>query len=163
MLCAGSAHSAHSARHGGHERHLSGRVRRTVRRADRACRVTTGGCRSWRLRTGWLAAYFRPEEDFAGLSFACLGSNPRDTVTACDLLAVSLLDIVWRPEAVRQLLDTSTAMVSRLLCAIHSDIDLWEASDEDLATVDPLWDALMQMPGVGTATASGVTIGPIRA
>ncbi len=103
---------------------------------------------------GAVAAYFRPEEDFAGLSFTCLGSNPRDAVTASDLLAVSLLDITWRPAAVRQLLDTSAAMVSGLLRAIRSDIDLWEASDEDLEAVDPLWDALLQMPGVGTATAS---------
>jgi len=42
---------------------------------------------------GAVAAYFRPEEDFAGLSFTCLGSNPRDAVTASDLLAVSLLTI----------------------------------------------------------------------
>ena len=101
-----------------------------------------------------VAAYFRPEEHFAGLSFTCLGSNPRDAVTASDLLAVSLLDIAWRPEAVRQLLDTSAAMVSALLSAIRSDTGLWEASDEDLAAVDPLWDALLQMPGVGTAAAS---------
>src|SRR6185437_6433933 len=74
---------------------------------------------------GAVAAYFTPEEDFAGLSFTCLGSNPRDAVTASDLLG-----------------------------AVRSDIDLWEASDEDLAAVDPLWDALLQMPGVGTATAS---------
>jgi hypothetical protein len=33
-------------------------------------------------------------------------------------------------------------------------LDLWEASDEELATVDPLWDALLRMPGIGTATAS---------
>ena len=45
-------------------------------------------------------------------------------------------------------------MVSGLLSAIPSDVDLWEASDEDLTAVDPLWDALLQMPGVGTATAS---------
>ena len=101
-----------------------------------------------------VAAYFSPGEDFAGLSFTCLGSNPRDAVTASDLLAVSLLDIAWRPEAVRQLLDTSAATVAGLLGAIRSDIDLWEARDEDLAAVDPLWDALLQMPGVGTATAS---------
>ena len=103
---------------------------------------------------GAVAAYFSPEEDFAGLSFTCLGSNPRDAVTASDLLAVSLLDIAWRPEAVRQLLDTSAAMVSGLLAAVRSDVDLREASDGDLAAVDPLWDALLQMPGVGTATAS---------
>ena len=37
-----------------------------------------------------VAAYFSPEEDFAGLPFTCLGSNPRDAVTTSDLLVVSL-------------------------------------------------------------------------
>ena len=101
-----------------------------------------------------VVVYFSPAEDFAGLSFTCLDSNPRDAVTASDLLAVSLLDIAWRPEAVRQLLGTSAATVAGLLSAIRSDVDLWEASDKDLTAVDPLWDALLQMPGVGTATAS---------
>ena len=40
-----------------------------------------------------VVVYFSPAEDFAGLSFTCLDSNPRDAVTASDLLAVSLLDI----------------------------------------------------------------------
>jgi hypothetical protein len=101
-----------------------------------------------------VAAYFRPEEDFAGLSFTCLGSNPRDSVTPGDLLAVSLLDIAWRPETVRQLLDSRAATVARRLAAIRSDLDLWEAREDDLAAVDPLWDLLLRMPGVGTATAS---------
>jgi hypothetical protein len=101
-----------------------------------------------------VAAYFRPEEGFAGLSFTCLGSNPRDAVTPDDLLAVSLLDISWRPETVRQLLDARGAAVTELLAAIRSDLDLWDASEEDLAAVDPLWDLLLRMPGVGTATAS---------
>src|ERR1022692_1549737 len=101
-----------------------------------------------------VAAYFSPDEAFAGLTFTCLGSNPRDAVTAADLLAVSLLDIAWRPDAVRQLLGTEAQKVSRLLAAISSDTDLWEATDEELAAVDPLWDALLRMPGVGTATAS---------
>ena len=98
---------------------------------------------------GAVAAYFRPEEDFAGLSFTCLGTNPPDVVTASDLLAVSLLDITWRPEAVRQLLDAQATTVSELLSAICIDLDLWQASDDDLATVDPLWDLLLRMPGVG--------------
>jgi hypothetical protein len=104
--------------------------------------------------SGAVAAYFSPDEAFAGLSFTCLGSNPRDEVTADDLLAVSLLDIAWRPDTVRQLLGTDAPTVSKLLAAISSDIDLWEATDDDLAAVDPLWDALLRMPGVGTATAS---------
>jgi hypothetical protein len=53
---------------------------------------------------GAVAAYFDPSEGFAGMTFTCLGSNPRDKVTADDLLAVSLLDIAWHPGAVRMLL-----------------------------------------------------------
>ncbi len=75
-----------------------------------------------------------PDEAFAGLSFTCLGSNPRDEVTADDLLAVSLLDIAWRPDAVRQLLGAGAGVVSGMLGAISSDIDLWDASDADLAS-----------------------------
>jgi hypothetical protein len=101
-----------------------------------------------------VAAYFSPDEAFAGLTFTALGSNPRDRVTPDDLLAVSLLDIAWRPDAVRQLLGADAGQVSRLLAAISSDIDLWEATDEDLAAVEPLWDLLLRVPGVGTATAS---------
>src|ERR1022692_564692 len=101
-----------------------------------------------------VAAYFDPDETFAGLTFSCLGSNPRDELTGDDLLAVSLLDIAWRPDVVRQLLGTEAARVSRQLAVIRCDLDLWDASDEDLAAVDPLWDLLLGMPGVGTATAS---------
>jgi hypothetical protein len=103
---------------------------------------------------GALAVYFDPEAGFAGLDFSCLGSNPPDEVTADDLLAVSLLDIAWRPSAVRHLLGAGAEKVSGMLAAIRSDIDLWDAAGADLAAVDPLWDALLEMPGVGTATAS---------
>lgn len=101
-----------------------------------------------------MAAYFDPAEGFAGMSFCTLGHNPPGAVTADDLLAVSLLDIAWRPEAVRQLLGPQGAPVAGLLGAIPAGVDLWAASDAELATVDPLWDALLGMPGVGNATAS---------
>ena len=101
-----------------------------------------------------VAAYFDPAGSFAGMTFTTVGSNPRDEVTPDDLLAVALLDIAWRPEAVRALLGTWAEKVSQMLTAIGSDIDLWDASDADLAAVDPLWDALLEMPGVGTATAA---------
>lgn len=101
-----------------------------------------------------MAAYFDPAEGFAGMSFCTLGHNPPGAVTADDLLAVSLLDIAWRPEAVRQLLGPQAGPIAGMLSAIPADVDLWAASDAELATVDPLWDALLEMPGVGTATAS---------
>jgi len=101
-----------------------------------------------------VAAYFSQDESFAGLTFTCLGSNPPDEVTADDLLAVSLLDIAWQPSAVRELLGPAAGKVSGLLAAIRGDIDLWDATDEDLTAVDPLWDFLLRTTGVGTATAS---------
>ena len=101
-----------------------------------------------------MAAYFDPAEGFAGMSFCDLGQNPPGAVTADDLLAVSLLDIAWRPEAVRQLLGSRAGSVSAMLGEIPADVDLWAVPDAELDTVDPLWDALLEMPGVGTATAS---------
>ncbi len=101
-----------------------------------------------------VAAYFDPAGEFSGMTFTTLGANPRDEVTTDDLLAVSLLNITWRPDAVRGLLGTWAEKVSQMLTTVRSDVDLWDASDADLAAVDPLWDALVDMPGVGTSTAA---------
>ena len=101
-----------------------------------------------------LAAYFDPAEDFPGMSFSSLGRNPAAEVTADDLLAVSLLDIAWRPEAVRHLLDSQAAAMSGLLAGIRADVDIWEASDADLTAVERVWTALLEVPGVGGATAA---------
>jgi hypothetical protein len=101
-----------------------------------------------------VAAYYDPAAGFAGMSFSTLGRNLPHKVTAGDLLAVSLLDIAWRPEAVRQLLGSQAARVSGLLAALSGHLDLWDASDADLAAVERLWDALLDMPGVGSATAA---------
>jgi len=101
-----------------------------------------------------LAAYFDPAEDFPGMSFSSLGRNPAGEVTADDLLAVSLLDIAWRPEAVRHLLGSQAPEISGMLAGIRADLDLWDASDADLAAVDRLWAALIEVPGVGGATAA---------
>ena len=103
---------------------------------------------------GAVAAYFDPESEFAGMTFTTLGANPRDEVTTDDLLAVALLNITWRPDAVRGLLGTWSEKLSQMLTAVRSDIDLWDVSDGDLAAVDPLWDALVDMPGVGTSTTA---------
>jgi hypothetical protein len=101
-----------------------------------------------------VAAYFDPDNGFAGMTFSTVGSNPRDEIIAADLLAVSLLSIDWQPGAVRMLLGSHAAPVSRLLAEVRDDLDLWEASDEDLAPVDELWQTLNAMPGVGAATAA---------
>jgi hypothetical protein len=101
-----------------------------------------------------VAAYFDSANDFAGMTFSSMGCNPPDMITADDLLAVSLLDIEWRPGAVRQLLGSQADEMSRLLAPVRDDLDLWDATDCDLAVVDPLWEALTAMEGIGTATAA---------
>jgi hypothetical protein len=88
------------------------------------------------------------------MSFTELGANPRNQVTADDLLAVSLLDITWQPDAVRELLGPQAEKISAMLEAITGETELWDASDADIAAVNPLWDTLQQMHGVGPATAS---------
>jgi hypothetical protein len=101
-----------------------------------------------------VAAYFDPAEGFAGMTFSTLGDNPPDQFTAADLLAVSLLDISWRPDVVRRLLGGDRQELAGLLAGISTEVDLWQATDADLATVDRLWDALLDIPGVGTASAA---------
>jgi hypothetical protein len=100
-----------------------------------------------------VAAYFC-EPEFAGMTFSDLGRNPPDEITADDLLAVSLLDIVWRPQVVRLLLGGHRDQLSPLLAAIPQATDLWDATDDDLRHVDVLWDALTAIDGIGTASAT---------
>jgi hypothetical protein len=100
-----------------------------------------------------VAAYFC-EPEFAGMTFSDLGRNPPDEITADDLLAVSLLDIVWRPQVVRLLLGERRDRLSPLLAVIPQATDLWEATDDELRHVDVLWDALTAIDGIGTASAT---------
>lgn len=100
-----------------------------------------------------VAAYFG-EPEFAGMTFSDLGANPPDKIVADDLLAVSLLDITWRPQVVRVLLQTRAVMLSKMLTGIPQDLDLWDASDEAMAGVDLLWDELTDIEGIGTASAT---------
>jgi Family of unknown function (DUF6308) len=104
------------------------------------------------LRTA-VAAYFN-EPGFAGMTFSDLGLNPACEFTADDLLAVALLDITWRPQVVRVLLQTHKHQFADLLADIPTDVDLWEASDVTLKAVDILWDVLTSVEGIGTASAT---------
>jgi hypothetical protein len=91
---------------------------------------------------------------FAGMTFSNLGRNPADDITADDLLAVTLLDITWRPHVVRILLGSQHEELSAMLADIPSDLDLWDADDEVSKRIDVLWDALMAIDGIGTASAT---------
>jgi hypothetical protein len=100
-----------------------------------------------------IAAYFS-EPEFAGMTFSDLGRNPPDAITADDLLAVSLLDITWRPQAVRSLLGSQQRQLSAMLAAIPQATDLWDADSETIRPIDVLWDALTAIDGVGSASAT---------
>ncbi|HET9897282.1 MAG TPA: DUF6308 family protein [Streptosporangiaceae bacterium] len=100
-----------------------------------------------------VAAYFNLPE-FAGMTFSELGVNPPDEIVADDLLAVALLDITWRPQVVRILLETHKRELSALLAGIPQDVDLWDACDEILRQIDLMWDVLTGIEGIGTASAT---------
>jgi Family of unknown function (DUF6308) len=114
-----------------------------------------------RLRTGLSApglaaavvAYYT-DPGFAGMTFSNLGRNPPSEITADDLLAVTLLDITWRPQVVRFLLGSHQAELSQMLAAISDNIDLWDAGDDVGKRIDLLWEALMAVDGIGTASAT---------
>jgi Family of unknown function (DUF6308) len=100
-----------------------------------------------------VAAYYT-ETAFAGMTFSDLGRNPPGEIIADDLLAVTLLDITWRPQVVRILLGSQRQQLAQMLSAIPHDIDLWDAGDDAAERIDILWDALMAIEGIGTASAT---------
>jgi hypothetical protein len=100
-----------------------------------------------------VAAYYTASA-FAGMTFTNLGHNPPDEITADDLLAVSLLDITWRPHVVRVLLGSQNRELSSMLAVIPGDLDLWDADVEVSKRIDVLWYALMAIDGIGTASAT---------
>lgn len=108
--------------------------------------VTPGLCRA-------VAVYYT-EPGFAGMTFTDLGRNPPGEIIPDDLLAVSLLDITWRPQALRTLLGTRRQQFSEMLARVPHETDLWDASDDALQDVDRLWDALTAVDGIGAASAS---------
>jgi Family of unknown function (DUF6308) len=114
-----------------------------------------------RLRAGLVApglaravAVYFDEPAFAGITFTDLGRNPPREIIPDDLLAVALLDITWRPQVVRILLDSHRAQFSQMLAAIPQDVDLWDAPDDAHRHIDVLWDALTAIDGIGTASAT---------
>jgi Family of unknown function (DUF6308) len=98
-----------------------------------------------------LVAFFDPAEPFDGGMFDTLPDNPRDTFSAGDLLAQTMLDVVHKPLAVRALLKPG---FSRHLADVRDDLDLWDANDQDLAPAYRLWDEFKALPGVGPTMAS---------
>ncbi|MBB5868418.1 hypothetical protein F4553_001797 [Allocatelliglobosispora scoriae] len=100
-----------------------------------------------------VAAYFDPNKPFAGTSFDLLGENPPDMFTLDDLLATTLLDISWRPLAIRTLLAGGGHLTAGL-ATLPTDLDLWNASPDILRSAGVLHQWLDKLPGVGPVIAS---------
>ncbi len=100
-----------------------------------------------------VAAYFDSNGPFAGISYDLLGENPPDSLVLDDLLAATLLDISWRPLAIRRLTSSSDFVASQL-AGIPHDLDLWDAKPEVLKSVSDLHQWLDDLPGVGSVIAS---------
>lgn len=102
-----------------------------------------------------VAAYFNPNERFAGATFDLLVPNYPFSYEASDALAASLLDVRFIPSAVRRLL--SNPKFTALLMQIPVDVSLWEATDEMLDEHSPsqaLWEELRRLGEVGPTRAS---------
>lgn len=94
--------------------------------------------------------FYATDSTFAGHTFDSLGSNPPDSITLEDLLAVTLLDVRWKPLAVRALLGDLTATVKDLLSAIDDTTTLWDdQGGQELTKANRLWKVIDNLPGVG--------------
>jgi hypothetical protein len=100
-----------------------------------------------------VAAYFT-QSDFAGATFDALGLHDDDTFTSDDLVAVTLLDVRFKPEAVRRLLVSEAERFSAMLRKVPVDVALWDATPEQLDDASTLYVALEQLPGVHRTRAS---------
>ena len=102
-----------------------------------------------------VARYFDSRHTFAGQTFDSLGDNPRGRVIPDDLLAVTLLDVRWKPLAVRRLLYDQAAEITELLRVVDHQTELWAPEGrKQLDAVEPLWKLLYKLPGVRDTTAS---------
>lgn len=99
-------------------------------------------------------AFFNPQNRFAGDTFDTLGPVEPNSFLASDVLAASLLDVPFLPRAVRRLLVTENGRYDDLLTAIPADVDLWNATDAQLAPAYVLWKAIRGLEGVGPTRAS---------
>lgn len=101
-----------------------------------------------------VAQFFDTAGPFAATTFDALPDNDRNLLTTTDLLAVTLLDVALPPPSVRRLLESEADKFNNLLTAVPDEVDLWDASDEDLANAEILYWALRRLPKVGRTRAS---------
>ena len=89
--------------------------------------------------------------NFAGYRFDSLPENPSERIVASDLVAVSLLDVTFRPEAVDALL--SDGPINNLLEKLPEGVDLWHAR-ESVDDLLEIFGVLDDLHGIGPTKAS---------
>jgi hypothetical protein len=102
-----------------------------------------------------VATYFDPRSRFAGSTFDALPPIEPNGLTPSDLLATGLLDVPFGPRAVRVLLEDEREALEQQLARIPHDVDLWDATDEQLAPAYDLWRDLK-------TSLKGMGVGPTR-
>jgi hypothetical protein len=102
---------------------------------------------------GLVADYFDPAGPFAGATFDLFQPGPPDRVTAADLLAVTFLDVMVKPEAVRLILGDDADLISRHLTHVTIGVDIWDASHAHLASALAAWDHFDSYHGIGDVIA----------
>lgn len=101
-----------------------------------------------------VAQFFDTKGRFAATTFDTLPDNPPNQFSTTDLLAVTLLDVALPPDSVRDVLDTKAGLFSELLTALPVDVDLWNATDDDLTNASALQSALHGLYRVKETRAS---------
>jgi hypothetical protein len=82
-----------------------------------------------------LAAFYDPDTNYAGYSFVCPMMVENDTIEPDDLLAITALDVRFRPRALRRLRDTSSEKYRGTIAALEAvpkSLPIAESSDREL-------------------------------
>lgn len=125
------------------------------------------------LAVALLRDYFSPPDgrgsDFKAAQFERLGRNWNDErhanqITASDIVAVNTLGVDVPSDVSIALLGPDTEPVQHLLEQIPVDLDLWNATDEQIGSHSPLRElwSLLRRPGFGQ-TATGTLMARKRA
>jgi len=101
-----------------------------------------------------VAAYFDPAAGFAGGLFDTLGEPDPFRITVDDLLATSLLDVRFRPAAVRAILGPEADSISGWLREVDPLVPIWEGGALLDGPLTELWKLLRELRGVGRVTTS---------